>query len=489
MILTSSFDLSTTLAGIAVANGKMVVARTDTPVGQMSAAARSISGAFGGVENDDMSISEFGKELDTVTTAGTSHDSIKSEYVEMVYSAVREHLNYFRTIIAPATKTLSEKLYAYLQKQQPVSSQLKIEVLELPEPMRDDGFITQLKRFAGRPISRTLERLFQMELISAEKILELMRTGNERKDKEISLWYARKGPAFFVEVWENVFAFNKERPGSKTLGDMLFDPYYRNDYALALYLLANKLSTEVMESPAMNLEQYRFIMDEIIASSATAMLEGLKVYEEDVVRDNVLIAGTYTTKSSQDVKVIYVHGASMRPWLQSGGTSEQLLGCLAGGHNYRYVRDLQENKDTTTASYQMFLEISRKTEELTRGFRFRSRFRELVTEIEDPNEPGNISDMEKAARARYPDFNNIFFRKFDEELRNLPDSAIAQLDVAVTNVITRSRFFYTYANKYFNNMMETARANPGISNDEAALIATIEYVCAYAVDQLEVVAV
>lgn len=481
MIQKESILTAIGFAELLSANNQIVVAKPSTVLAEMVKRT-----------NDDIlatsDLDVFAGDVEHMTSgtldAPSQHDIYSDEVIDQISKAVLNHINFAKNIVKPLVVDYAEGVMQYLQNFQYPSAcdQFNVIVADLPELLEDEAFIDSLKKYTGKTILKP-ETMPSLARKAPEELLTLMLTGDREADQAITSWYTRLGNDFFMNLWENLFrADQPERAILSYVGydDILgYDVFERADYALAIYLLANKLFDVVDEGvEGVNLNAYRNIMAETRDFGA-AILTNIIARVDGFEKTKLLVVASDATK--QQIKV---YGKVYRNWLASGGCVETILGLIVSGRAVTTQVAVDEIRPYLLETWKTHSAFFTAAESNKRFDYFKDalvvKFKEIMQ---------SLTAEEREFTDSTTDYMIAVDRRFIEELAKLRSADMEDVYSVALKLVCRARFYYTDAESILTDIVEIAKINPNVDVREAALVATINYVADYVAAQMTVVSV
>lgn len=484
MIQKESILTAIGFAEMLAVNNQVVVAKPSTVVAELVKRTNEDILAAGG----EFDAAIFASDVEHITSgelnAPSQHDMYADEVINQISKAVLNHVNFAKNIVKPLVVDYAEGVMQYLQNFQYPSAcdQFNVVVADLPELLEDEGFVDSLKKYVGKTILKP-ETMPSLGRKAPEDLLTMMLIGDREADQAITSWYSRLGNDFFMNLWENLF--RADQPERAILSyvsydDILsFDVFERADYALAIYLLANKLFDTVDDSvEGMNLNAYRNIMAET-RDFAAAVLSNVVTRVEGFEKTKLLVVGSDVAK--QQIKV---YGKVYRNWLASGGCVETILGLIVSGRTVTTQVAVDEIRPLLLDTWKTHSAFFTAAESNKRFDYFKDalvvKFKEIMQ---------SLTAEEREFTDSTTDYMIVADRRFMEELVKLRSSDMEDVYSVALKLVCRARFYYTDAECILSDIVEIAKVNPNVDVREAALIATINYVADYVAAQMTVATV
>lgn len=455
----------------------MIVPVSATPLDVLVIATRSDSNfsstnAAGEVAMDLATIEYIANKKDEVT-GGSPHDFAMDDILATAVSAVKDHLLFARTTVAPAVADLMEKVSTTLKAQTP-SALLRMEVViwNPALPLQNNKLVNDFRRFEETPFDNPPLRVALPPQTAAE-LRDLIKTGSSSVDGDVEEWLAAKGDAFLSRIWENVFQI--PGPGATELGPDDFRGWIDNrddgvDNALAIFLLASKLVDNPLPGTETSLSQFNNAVVEY-RNQAGARLCRAADELDNIEKNQVLVRSVEGPKTT-------VNGNVYRAWIEAGGDNEVLFGNSLNLPAHTHVDTINAAATELKHSWIKYAALTATAESNKRFMRTKEalekHFLEQIREVSDPSN-ANLAERD------------VSYRLFREELAKVAESEFADLWPLCLKLVCRARFFKTDAERILGGIDRIKKENPAVDVREAAAVAMIDYVAVWVASQLKVV--
>jgi hypothetical protein len=463
----------------------VVVAKPSTLMSEL--VTRTNADILAPIENDP-GYAIFADNIEQLTTGALEkpslHDQYSDEAIEAISTAVRGHISFAKNIVKPIVVDVAEGTLAYLRefRYPQAADQFCVNVVDVPELLEDESFTDRLSDYQGK-LPLKPEAMPSLGKKTGEELLALMLTGDKDADVAITTWYTRLGNDWFVNLWENLFRDNQPDRGvlkAVYYDDILgYDLFERADYALALYLLADKLFDNVDESAAgLNLVAYQNIIAQT-RDFGGAMLANTVERAKSFEATKIMVIQNH--QPSQSAKVF---GKVYRPWLATGGCAEMILGMIVSGRNLTTTYSVDEVKQQLLETWKTHSAFFIAAESNKRFDYFKEAIKLKFNEV-----MANLTDTEQEFISTAPNYQQVVMVKLENELAQLRPQDADDMYAAALKLVCRARFYYTQAEAILGDMVEASKVNPNVDVREAALISTTNYVIDFVASQLAVVQV
>lgn len=407
---------------------------------------------------------------------GTSrHDVLLNEYADEIHVKVGEHLNYAKNVVRPVISELVDAVQSDIANL-PVDKFFAMNIVrqDLPAPLGSPVIRELLEEFEGvnfEPINDYLP----LEPKSSEEIIEFMATGAADTDEAIATWAATKGSPFLQAVWNNIFTAN---------GELRFDEVMRSDEgadaALLVFLVCKRLYDNPPSNTPMALAAYNQMVAAMRDQAALRASVGLESYLRDV-RTGSLISRINPSE-------LVVNGEVYDTWIAEGGSDAILYGSALSDRPARYVADINERAPDFKKAWESRNAYDTAKERNNRFARYTAILRGRAEQVMANNMDGIFAAHVTEGQAINKDLPQYCeaCRLMDELVSKVHIGDFDNLWLLCTQVICRSAFYFSDAEKILLGIDEACKANKDIEIRQAALVSLIEYVADWAADQIDV---
>lgn len=402
---------------------------------------------------------------------GNRHNEVMDEVTEVVSEAVLKHLNFAKTVVSPLVTDLAERVIGSLNELS-ASSLLGMEVVVVdpPLPLTNPLLESSISRFENVAWDNPPLR-FNLPSKTASEIIELMKVGTVRLDKDIEEWVATKGTSFVLGVWEKLFQqfqIAPNDPKTYTFRDFADHPVEGQDYSLAIYLLARNLEDNPPEGVEMSAAAYSDLMVQFRNQAGQRLVHYLDKFQTIVKTGQLVVSSTD--------RQITVNGAVYRQWIEAGGENEVLFGNML-------TRPVVSIADAVTARAEEFKKAWDRHSALVATVESNKRFNRIKDILgshfrmqlsEDGDETVLASSMMIQQK-----FNDLLAGVREEETQNVYELCL--------KLVCRSRFPSSAAEEILMGIENAKRENPNLDIREAATVATYRYIASWVASQFKVV--
>lgn len=433
------------------------------------------------LESDEQ-IAQYPLLLESATVGSptelSEHSKAQDAIITDLSKAVQAHISFAKSVVKPHVMNYGDQLKHYLENFAPKSAlaEFNIDILDIPVVLKDESFIDSLSAYKGKE-SLTPDLKFRLGEKTQDELLQLVCVGHERTDQQILEWLSTLSPDFLGNVWASLFTTLEAKELISFHGLTVLNVFDKINYDLAVYLLSRKLYDQVEDTTDnTSLSAYKNTATQYRDYAGAALVEDLrKILMLTTTRMLILEANPMK-------KTVRVNGAVYRPWLESGGSPEVILGVLISGRTGFSQGVIDERKEDYLkewSSYTTFQTIR----ENENGFKY---FKEYLVNAFNASLQ-DLSADESEFISKNPGYYSIVQQRLAAEIDQMrPDDMAVCYDVAL-KIVAKCRFYYTSAYNILSDINEAGKINPDVDVREAALLAVINYISDYLADQILVV--
>lgn len=405
-------------------------------------------------------------------TGYSAHELDMKELKTAVADAVRNHLKFARTVVAPDVLQFVEAIAPAVQEiaRNPLHD---VEIVQnnsyafLYEPELKES----IERASDIPVDDVPMNFKHGPRTDAE-VLEIMTTGSASLDQAVTLFVSKLPEGALAHIWATMFTQIPQSDGdsSKTFQQLLNQQSYNGARSLVTYLVARKLWNNPPEDSNATAKAYEDLMVEYRNQSALALLR--ERYRQDVAAKAGLLV-----ESIREGKV-FVNSNVYREWIRNGGTNEVLLGLTLSNNPAQRVEVINEQAEAYKLAWKNHVALSQS---VIRNRRF-ERTKDLL-DVEFKHYLTNLTPEELPVQDRA-----LVLRRFEHALGKvkLEECDPENLYTLVLHLLCKARYHETDAFFILNTVQRVSRDNPGMDVREAASIATIEYIARWVGSQMRV---
>lgn len=410
----------------------------------------------------------------STATGYSEHTASMEEISDVIAEKVRNHLFFTRTVVAPFVDAYATRLTqaADLITGNPdngVEVVINNQAGPLTEPILVDSILRSREVIYARP-------MLSMDLPEQDdnQIRAMMLTGNASVDASINDYYASKETGWLASKWKTIFCRDIVPESGQAVSssglDVMISGRDNVDVALMVFLVARRIWNNPLPDTNMSIDTYGNEMTLFRNQAALRLCLELERIDRDT-QSGVLVTGTEMIGLGRR---IIVNGTLYREFLKAGGSNETLLGNTLAQTQYARVKDLIDNKVTLEAIWERHHASNKAYYDQKRLLQMRDM---MVVEWEALTREYSTEDFPLPERAS----SNAMVRRLAQRVtpRDLDDLGTLALTVAC-----KSRFYKSAAFELLTGIARAKTNNPNIPTQEAAMIATTEYVCRWIGKQL-----
>lgn len=475
MLNQSSVKASFALSDKLAARGMSLLTKPNTVLHELVRATNAIPLSPSVIENmnngDSFDIASYGKFIETITgnpDTPTTHDMLMDGYLDDLSKAISSHLSFARNVVKSVVIDYSERVKQAIQNHTFVGaeSQFTITTVAEPEVLKDPVFLHSIEPYAEKSALIPDYSAFLIEF-TVENITQALLTNEKEIDAKIVEWLSNLDLPKITHHLNEIF--RSPESGIKAYMPGMMTDLTNIDLALAIYLVASngvlrtdvfapniKISASIAKT---NLAQFR----DFSAALLCKLLKQAEMYR----RSGTLILTKFN-------KEIVVFNDVYQQWLNTGGTTEELLAVVSGRFDIKRLDQITAKREALQAewrAYQMFYHSTQSNRRLT-----------IVKSILEEQFHATMNDFHEEEQTyinQAQDYMAGAFKRLTTILDELRLSDIEDINKLALKIICRCRFHYTEAEFILSEIEEVAKDNPEIDIYEAAMIATVHYLVDY----------
>ena len=433
---------------------------------------------------DTSELEAFGSIMETLTNgtidSPSKHDAALTELGHTLCKSILNHISFAKNVVKPLAVDYAEKVIAYLESFTPpeASSQFNIRVLDMPKPLEDVGFQDLISVYKDRSAIIPSNSI-QLGQKTEEELMSLLMTRDSVVDQGIVEWLTTKNePAFLTTIWNSFFLDSKENIISTNYITYeqinKLDVFAKADYYLAIFLLANKLFTEVdATSTGMSLPDYKNLVAETRNYSGVSLVQAYSfVKNYDVLK-------TIVIRVDEDRKEADVYGINYRDWLSAGGNIETVFGLIVSGIKANTRPMIDKMSAELASSWNRYVILTNTTNKSKTLEYFKNALNIFFTELMN-----ELTEEEMEFVNQTSGYKDKVKEYLDEQISEVNPTSMNDVYITCLKVICRARFYYTDAEKILLDINELAAANPGSDIREIAFLSICNYIADYCSDMM-----
>ena len=490
MLRQVSLDIAQSYAAKAAENGKLYVAKPDTPLlSLLNAASAPFDNLVSTTSQQDATTANNGiksyadaanQAVLFTADAGLDEPSLHTlelnGSVDTLSALVNAHIAFAKSTVKTEVVEFAEALIQYQANNANASPESAFDITSVstPELLKDESFLSNLEPYNNRTLLLP-ELQFKLTTRSTAEITELACTGNAATDKLIIEWISQQNPDFLKSVWDSFFTTEGTYGGLTFQSISASNVYRRASFALIIFLLARKLYVDVQQGGDISLETYKETAVQYRDYAGVLLSQSLKqigIY----YRTKILVV-----ESNPSLRTAVVNGDIYKDWIATGGRPEIILGVLVSGEHVASQALIDEKSAGYAKQWNSYVSFF-NTDEANRSF---DRFKEAIDRIFWA-QLADQSEEEKAFILKTPNFKDIVKNLLTKELVELKSPDMADPYKVALTFAAKVRFYYTSAYEILSDIAEAGKANPDLDVREAALIAATNYLASYLANQIAV---
>lgn len=415
----------------------------------------------------------------------SKHDLEMDGCLDVLIKSVLNHINFCKNIVNPLVIDYTNSVIKYLDtyKFPDAASQFNIRVTDLPKPLYDTSFVEELSIYKDRSEIEPKE-FPKLPSKNVDEIIELMMTRDSILDQAIVEWLSNipNKDELLLTVWNSFFLSPNETSVINT--NYISYPklkylnvFVKADYYLVVYLLANKL-VSVVDSNLTNisLTEYQNIINDTKRYAGICLVNAIKyVSNYDVLK-------TVITDTNIKAKEVTVYGVNYNAFIEKGGKAETILGALVSDSGRMSISSLDTDIVKLTDEWNRYVTLTNTSNRNKTLDCFKDGLEKCFFDLMN-----SLSETEKEFINSNADYNDIVRADFKEQLENILQRDMENIYITCMKLLCRARFYYTDSEMILMDMYEVINSGTNVNAREAALIATINYVCNYVTDQMSIV--
>lgn len=411
------------------------------------------------------------------------HSCLIEKNVDDLSSLVMSHLNFTKNTVMPLVEDLSKNLQdvkTNLAKENPEINYSIVArgihpIYENESLKYSLEYYKDKKLFNPPPIPK-----FAMPTEEEGGTSELLKTGNNKFDKELEAWR----DSLLINS-DTVFIHCFADTGDKNIFDHndSYSDFDKMDSYLMAYLMTTKLIAKgkpidesVVEKTSEDYTRQMEDLKDFLGISICINLKKLK----SLIDSKQIIIHSGTKYPNTFLQVVTVVEENYKEWLSKGGTPEFLLGLIVSG-DYITTRSLLDSKKDYIAVWESYILLT--ASKARNNFIYKIRDIISLVFFKMLNE---LTPEEEEYRKNNPLFLENVKKLFKEEINKFTNEDIDDVNKVATILISKVRFYFTSSYDIICDINEAGKANPKVKARESALLATIKYISRYLVDQISV---
>lgn len=438
------------------------------------------------------SITELAREIElNSTNAYKLHDQEMDKYVKVIKNSVNNHLDITKNIVKPIVIELMEMVTESFNKDMARNPSDDFNVIAInPCPILSmAGFSSMLEKYENKLPALPKEKIKLKADIKLQEsdVYNIITDYYSDLKAEMIDWFNEVNDGFLTDSNytsddDICFAFSSfftkcpddVESVNPTKFDLKTDDLTLLNKLIVLYTVALYIYERPEFGIGYTLGQYKEAVAQLRDYAGARICQYMK--KLDILnRSQTLIL-----RMSRSSNVIYVNGPIYRAWLQDGNSPEILYSILLNGEGMVTIPTIDTSKVMLMEKWKkwnVLKEVAYKNNSLQRfKDHLRLAFLDQLKDIQEIELLYFNQDKRKLVET--------VMKRFEENLANLKMHSMDNVLKTCRKLVCRSRFFYTPADKLLSSIEEYSNSNPDIDPQEAALMATIEYVADFVAEQL-----
>ena len=405
---------------------------------------------------------------------------VSARYVDMIYPAVLDHLNFARNTVKPVILSAIEnfnKLYVSVPDPE---ADIAIVRVYKPEVYANSEFADETLSYNGKGYDkrRISSPTFNLpKALQYQEIIDFLSQSFPPYKTEITSWLTRLGSTSVERLWGGIFTASVT---GKSQGE-----FSRDDYVLMDYLMCKAMRDNPPEGVQMSLSMWRAQMDDHVYVQGDVLATLVKNYSTDVA-SGLLVA--MTTSQS----VVCVYSQEYDNFLSIGGSDNLLrANSLSSGNRSFHSKSIIANAESLQKAWTAYaaakvtlkradqVNIARKSAYAAVEALIVTDYAKLFGWQEAPDATPQLGSA-KVIEAK---------RSFKAMCESITLNTLAHMGEFFVRAICASFYQDTAAYKILTGVDKVMQSSEdSIDPKQAADIATLEYICEFVADQLKAVA-
>lgn len=488
-MLGRSYKTALPFAEDLVRRGVLLLAAPSTVLGELCALSAPIEGEIkvaSGQNNDELE--QYGDQLEYHSSAefGQFWNASFDNSVDNLAKIVSTHVSYIKNVVRERVVEFTKETQAFIESlgRSDAAANLTIERGSMPELVQDQAFLGMLETYRGRNVVPPSKYSLEFAISNApDDFTKIASTSNGRLDSMIASWVASSDFNYLQSTWHTFFVSgeaNKTFKGPYLSQDDMKSPnlFVRLNTSLAYYLLANyyvnHLPDIVTSEPTSSLERR---IREHLEYAATTLIKTLDMLLDN---NNASIMISYV---DQFHKKITVSADVYDRWLATGGEVETILGMLVSGKFYPSVREIDEKANQLKQEWANYVRVHVETIEYQKSRLLRDFYIQLLMKFQKPDYQ---EDVECSFLSSNAGFTGTTVKKAEAWLKEQTKEQLLDSYRVAKELIAGGKYGFTYAKKFLNDMEEIGAISDNVIPEEAAFVATVNYIADFILGQIQV---
>ena len=277
--------------------------------------------------------------IDPLHVTTTEHSSAMDGMITHLTNSMRSYLNYARNVATPAINEIVEAAINARESWNRPTTNASIAIWEPPRPLANDNFAKLIKPYGEEQLNEVRITKLINELANYAVIGDLIKTGVESLDADITIWYSSLDRYVVESLWNTFFAglangnIGNERVFTRdgNIWDYFRSNTVGHDCALFVYLLSKRLAEERHPDSAVGIEKFDIEIRRYLHASGQALFEQIRALNDSNVN------GTLVKDIIKETETVVVFGPVYERWVdQNAETNDILLALTMKSIQKRY---------------------------------------------------------------------------------------------------------------------------------------------------------
>jgi len=478
MISEKTFNKSLTISDDLTSNHIELVPIDDTIVATLSSTMKGLLSTMQDVNDKDIPIL-VAKSTMSTSDSISLHDRVLGDTVDQVSDLVKSHISTTKNVVAPLVIEMGDALNEYIHTNwtnMNVASGFKIIPHKIPRVLVQSNLLNELDYYNNKTLLYP-ETTPKLSSKSYDDILLLLLTGDSNIDKDIVALSSQMGTGVIEFIYNSLFTITDVN-NPLTIGAIsemvVFD---RLNYATIIYLISRKLLTDVdNENWDVSLSIYNKVITDMRDYGGTLLFLCLKSVALLTKTQQLVLRKQYATRS------IDVNGELYDKWLQSGGSPEVLLGLLISADSKdTSIPAIDAKSDVYKKAWSSFLMFYKTTAEnnVFAGFKdfIQGKHNQMLSDL---------TDLEKGYIESNPKYLQNIRERIAKRIDGIKHKDLDNVNNLALHIVAKDRFYFTSAYHILEDIENATKQANNIDVRQAALLAAINYVTDFAMDQVNI---
>lgn len=399
------------------------------------------------------------------------HTAAVASLSQQLADNVTRHVAIARNEVKPAVVAYAEAVSTRMEsfRHADPAEGFSISKVYIPEPLLTESLLDDLKIHKGNSIP-SLNETLPVGPASDEELVSNLFTGAGSVDEEIRKWVLTVDIEFLRKIWNGYFN-STSVPINIVYGTAYNDVL---NGALAVYLYSRKLTNNPASIEGMSHLNYKSRVSALEYYAGAVICQYLNELDIAARTERLVL------ESSSIGKKMCVYGPVMDRYMETGGSTEVLLGMMVGNITAISLQAIANISDKACEAWNRYITLSNYSNKKNRSSMLRTIYTsEFVTQMSD------LGAFEKEYHDRHPHAADVAYKRAKDYIESLSEEELDNVASIAMVVIAKYRFGYTNAHQILCDIEAAMKANPNLDPREAATIAVINLVSDYVSAQLQ----